>query len=155
MSYINRIVDEIIEKFGKQDSETAAHNSVERAETPNFIKERFQAEELYGNGDYTAAFKLWMFAAEHGDATAQLCTGLCFLDGSGVDCDDDKAVEWLEKAALQGEDSAEYYLASCYENGVGVEENKELAAYWYGKSAEQGNYFAQLAYGKCYLRSRS
>ena len=47
-------------------------------------------------------FKEYKNAAEQGDADAQYNLGVCYANGTGVEKDEQKAVEWYQKAAGQG-----------------------------------------------------
>ena len=58
--------------------------------------------------------------------------------------DEQKAVEWYQKATEQGHASVQYNLALCYENGTGVEKDEQKAVEWYQKAAEQGYASAQF-----------
>lgn len=69
--------------------------------------------------------------AEEGDAQAQYQWAMCYFDGNGVEQDEKKAVEWLEKAVAQGNGEARYALAICYESGMGVDPDPVKAAELY------------------------
>ena len=69
---------------------------------------------------------------------------ICYYNGTGVEKDEQKAVEWYKKAAEQGYASAQFNLAVCYENGTGVEKDEQEAVEWYKKAAEQGYASAQF-----------
>ena len=60
------------------------------------------AKKLYDDGKFEEAAELWFKAAEAGDAYAQTCLGVCYLEGEGVEEDAAAAVEWIKKAAEQG-----------------------------------------------------
>ena len=49
-------------------------------------------------------------AAEQGDAMAQFNLGQCYTNGTGVEKDEQKAVEWYKKAAEQGHAGAQFNL---------------------------------------------
>src|SRR5437660_956777 len=82
-------------------------------------------------------------AAEQGYANAQYNLGWCYDNGTGVEKDEQKAVEWYQKAAEQGYANAQYNLGVHYANGTGVEKDKPKAVEWYQKAAEQGDAYAQ------------
>ena len=106
----------------------------------------------FGGDDYLeAAFGWFKRAAEEClDAEAQYYVGTCFLNGQGVDKDEEEAAEWFEKSAKQGYALAQLQLAWLYMNGEGVDEDKERAAELYAAAAEQGNAQAQFYIGWCY-----
>lgn len=125
------------------------------------------------------AIKHFTISADKGNNKyAQYNLGKCYMNGTGVKQDNDKAKELLEKAAEQGHEdakkllfkfggiseevqellkkanggdsNAQYDLGSCYWDGDGVAVNLKEAFYWYKKSAEQGNYNGENAIGNCY-----
>jgi TPR repeat protein len=49
------------------------------------------------------AVRLWEGAAEQGHANGQYNLGAMYKNGQGVDKNDKKSAEWLEKAAEQGD----------------------------------------------------
>ena len=73
--------------------------------------------------------------AEQGDADAQCNLGVCYQYGTGVEKDEQKAVEWYKKAAEQRYANAQYSLGVCYNNGTGVEKDEQKAVEWYKKAA--------------------
>jgi hypothetical protein len=78
----------------------------------------------YDRADYKTALKIWLPAAESGDADAQLAVGEIFEKGLGTDPNYPAAVLWYQKAADQGNKSAQFNLGTMYEQGLGVEQNK-------------------------------
>ncbi len=61
-----------------------------------------------------------------------------------------KAVEWLNKSAVQGYAPAQYQLGHMYTEGHGVPKNIAKAVEWYQKAAAQGNAEAQFSLGAMY-----
>ena len=74
--------------------------------------------------------------------------GLFYMNGIGVDRDEDKAVEWLNKAAEQGNARAQVWIGGRYLNGTGVEKEEFEAVKWFRKAAEQGHKDAETALQK-------
>ena len=67
---------------------------------------RYKIMKSYENGmrayaeqDYPAAVESFAFAAERGHTKAQFQLGKCYYEGTGVEKDDSKAIEWLRRAA--------------------------------------------------------
>ena len=87
---------------------------------------------------------LYYRAAEQGDVDAQYNLAVCYENGTGVERDEQKAVEWYKKAAEQGDARAQFNLALCYKNGIGVEKDEQKAVEWYKEAAEQGDAIAQF-----------
>lgn len=77
--------------------------------------------------DFTTAHRLWLKAAEQGDARAQNNLGLMYKYGDGAPQDYAKAIYWCRKAAQQGYAEAQSDLGMMYENGDGVAKNLTLA----------------------------
>lgn len=78
----------------------------------------------YDRANYKTALKIWLPAAEQGDAEAQLAVGEIFEKGLGTEPNYEAAVLWYQKAAEQGNKSAQFNLGTLYEQGLGVEKNK-------------------------------
>ena len=53
----------------------------------------------YAEQDYLAAVESFAFAAERGHTKAQFQLGKCYYEGTGVEKDDAKAIEWLRRVA--------------------------------------------------------
>lgn len=113
---------------------------------------RETAADLFGHWKLTQdekalqeAVKLWLAAAEKGDAESQAVVGILYDEGLGLQQDAEKAVKWYRKAAERGVAMAQYNLAYCYEFGEGVEQDWEKAREWYAKAAAQGDEKARKA----------
>ncbi|MDP3464740.1 MAG: tetratricopeptide repeat protein [Sulfuricurvum sp.] len=77
--------------------------------------------------DFATAHRLWLKAAEQGDARAQNNLGLMYKYGDGALQDYAKAMSWCRKSAKQGYAEAQSDLAMMYENGDGVAKNLVIA----------------------------
>ncbi|PPC90799.1 MAG: hypothetical protein CTY34_06370 [Methylobacter sp.] len=78
--------------------------------------------------------------ARLGDALAQAKMGALYLLGrEGVEQDDQKAAEWMHKAAEQGLLEAQVIMAALYDRGLGVQHNRDTSTQWYEKAAAQGH----------------
>jgi uncharacterized protein len=78
--------------------------------------------------------------AEQGDAVAQAKLGSMYLLGwQGFEQNNEKAAEWVQKAAKQGVVDAQVLLGALYDRGLGVTANRDVASQWYEKAAAQGN----------------
>ncbi len=71
----------------------------------------FMGHECYEEGDYDKALEYFTKAAELGDAAAQYYLGRMYMEGKGVEKDNEKAVYHLEKAAIGGHPYARHNLA--------------------------------------------
>ena len=89
--------------------------------------------------DYAQAHKLFVEAAEMGQAKAQYRLGFMYSLGKGVKKSDLEAIKWWQKAAKQNDPEAQYYLGYMYEIGGGVKQDMGEAKKWYQKAAANGN----------------
>ena len=89
-------------------------------------------------------------AAMKGDAAAQCQMGLFYMNGIGVDRDEDKAVEWLKKAAAQNHAQAQYNLGIYYAKFTDKEAVR-LAVKWLKKAVLQDYADAQFNLAQLYL----
>ena len=89
-------------------------------------------------------------AAAKGDAAAQCQMGLFYMNGIGVDRDEDKAVEWLKKAAAQNHAQAQYNLGIYYAKFTDKEAVR-LAVKWLKAAVKQDYADAQFNLAQLYL----
>ena len=113
--------------------------------------------------------------AEQGDILAQYQLALMYLEGKGVDQDEEQAFYWMEKAVEQGYDLAQIQLALIYlfgtqvaigykkllrqlfrGLGLSLEDvlDEEKAFYLLEKAANQGNFLAQYQLALMYLEGK-
>jgi hypothetical protein len=78
----------------------------------------------YDRADYKSALKVWMGAAQAGNAKAQNYVGEIFERGLGTSPDYAVAAIWYQKAAAQGYGPALFNLGTLYERGLGVPEDR-------------------------------
>jgi TPR repeat protein len=96
----------------------------------------------YENGNLIDGMEMLYRAANGGYAPAQVKLGY-ILDQSE---ENEKAIEWFRKAALQGNADAQYGLGSMYAKGDGVEKKFSEAIEWIKKAADQGHRLAIRTY---------
>lgn len=77
--------------------------------------------------------------AKSGDATAQYTLGSMYFRGQGVAKDDQKAFEWLSKAASKNHIKAQTALAYLYQQGLGTKQVLNQAISLYSKAAQAGD----------------
>jgi hypothetical protein len=116
-------------------------------------KEQAEAywQNALGTFDITQV-KLYLKAAEQGNATAQNNLGYAYSNGHGVAEDKVEAVKWYRKAAEQGYPQAQFNLGIMYYDGKGVAEDKIETIKWHRKAADQGHASAQSNLGSIYYR---
>lgn len=93
----------------------------------------------YDRADYRTAMKVWLGAAESGDAEAQNYVGEILMKGLGTAPDPAAASGWFEKASAQGHRRAKANLALLLELGQGVAADPQRALNLYRESAGAGD----------------
>lgn len=78
----------------------------------------------YDRADYKSALRIWMGAAEAGDAEAQTNVGEIFERGIGGTPNPEAAALWYQKAADQNYSRALFNLGTLYEQGLGVPQDR-------------------------------
>ena len=89
-------------------------------------------------------------AAAKGAAAAQCQMGLFYMNGIGVARDEDKAVEWLQKAAAQNHAQAQYNLGIYYAK-FSDKEACRLAVKWLKEAVKHDYADAQFNLAQLYL----
>src|SRR5882724_116725 len=90
----------------------------------------------YDRADYKSALRVWMAAAEAGDADAQNNVGEIYERGLGGKPNFEVAVIWYQKAADQGYARALFNLGTLYEQGQGVPKDRLKALNLYRRAWE-------------------
>lgn len=131
------------------------------------VSEFHQTERLFkGQAVFAEAYRLWQLReydrvvamiqplAESGNASAQFLMGGIYSKGEGVPQDDELAVSWWRKAALQGVPDAQNELGVALLDGTGIMPDPEEAVIWYRRAAESGLAVAQVNLGLAYWEGR-
>jgi len=84
---------------------------MKRAEANDPVAMRQMGANCAYEGDYSAAFEYWTKAAKLGDVEAHNQLSIMYLNGSGVDKDEQKGIYHLEVVAIGGHPEARYHLA--------------------------------------------
>jgi len=91
---------------------------------------------LEGPAGYQAALRIWLEAANQGNAEAQYYTGEIYENGlAGQQPDYQLAAVWYQKAASQGYKRAAVNLGRLYEQGLGVTQDDREAVRLYRQAA--------------------
>jgi hypothetical protein len=128
--------------------------------TPHTEKLKFDAQKYYwGRGaqqDFTKAFKLYLEAAELGDAEAKYIAGGMYFKGIGTERNLRSAFSLLYGAALQGNSTVESQniLGQFFLTGMATPKNYAEAMRWYKLSAENGNRDSQSELAFLYFIGR-
>ena len=93
---------------------------------------------LADRADYQTSLKLWLDAAQEGDAKAQYYVGTIYEKGPKGKPDYALAAVWYQKAAEQGHHQAAMNLGRLYEKGWGVPKNATTASKWYAEASGLG-----------------
>jgi uncharacterized protein len=88
----------------------------------------------YDRSDYKSALRVWMAAAEAGDADAQNNVGEIYERGLGGEPNYEAAVIWYQKSADQNYARAQFNLGTLYEQGQGVEKDRLKALNLYRRA---------------------
>ncbi len=109
-----------------------------------------QGTEAFNNKDYDSAVSCWSRAADQGLAASQYQLGLCYLDGLGVQANEQQAFKLFKAAAKGGWADAQAQLGECYLYGIGTKQDDSEAFQWLGKAAKQKCEAAYANLGLCY-----
>ncbi len=96
-----------------------------------------------------------LLVACSGNATVGLSDymqGVRYLQGNGVEKNEQKAVEYLSRASDLGNAKAQVALGYLYLQGAGVKKNETSALKLFRRAAEQGERDAQYNTGLAYVR---
>lgn len=102
--------------------------------------------------EFDDILNIWRDTAENGNATAMFNLGLMYRRGRGFQKNNEMAVYWYHKAALQGHLDAQNNLGFMHNHQHGTHhtttlEAQEEAVYWYRMAADQGFGEAQFNMG--------
>ena len=111
-----------------------------------------EAEEAFKAHRYAEAFNKFLPDAEKGEYIAQYYIGYLYLYGLGVNKDEQRALDYIQKAADHDYDSAQSLLGYLYDEGRVVPMNKKKAISYYKKAANHGNTSALLNLGLAYYK---
>jgi serine/threonine protein kinase/TPR repeat protein len=102
------------------------------------------ADRAYARGSYIESAAVLKPLAERGNSKAQVRLGDLYLQGEGVERNDQEAVRLFRKAADQGDNDAQLRLGDMYAKGRGVPQNNFHAYVWYSVAARAGNPTAKI-----------
>jgi TPR repeat protein/membrane associated rhomboid family serine protease/Flp pilus assembly protein TadD len=103
-----------------------------------------------GHPNKPEALKLFIEAANEGDAFSQRQLGNFYNMGDGVQKDITKSIAWSTKAAENGDPYAQVNLGSIYFYGAGVDRDYTRAYHWLSKAANQNIAQAQTLVSDMY-----
>ncbi|WP_124849324.1 tetratricopeptide repeat protein [Acidipila sp. EB88] len=100
------------------------------------------------SSDEAEAFRLNRLAAQEGMHDAVLAMGWFYLNGVGVEADEDAAVHWYKKSARQGDERAMFSLGQIAYMQRGYGE----ALVWFKRAADKKHHRSLFWLGKLYWR---
>lgn len=108
---------------------------------------RSDAIKAYQQGNYTAAYEIWLPLARQGNSAAQYNIGLLYQHGLGVSRQFATAVKWYTQAARAGDADAQTKLGDLILEGHWGNGKEAIAVKWYRLSSDQGHRKAQRQLG--------
>jgi hypothetical protein len=112
-----------------------------------------QADALYQQQNFAAAFPLYLKAANLGSAHSENQVGLAYMTGYGTTRNVKLGMSWIRKAAAQGDPHSEFTLGLNYLNGSGTTPpDYATAMLWFQKAAAQGEPVAETNLGDMYAK---
>ena len=115
-----------------------------------FLKAAEEGEHAYAK----IADTPYQILVRSGDSFALRHLGKIYEEGRGVPKDEQKALEWFEKAVKWGNAFAKNDLGKMYAEGRGVPQDVKKAVELFEKAAEKGYAEAQFQLGKMYEEKR-
>jgi hypothetical protein len=117
-----------------------AVRSQNESPTQEFTQSETVASKAVGKPaphSYEDAMRQFEADAIRGDADASWNLGLAYLRGIGVPRNENRAAEWLKKAANLDDTRAQTALSDCYARGIGVQRDYIRAYTWASIAARQ------------------
>ncbi|MDP6788788.1 MAG: tetratricopeptide repeat protein [Rhodospirillales bacterium] len=110
------------------------------------------ADGDYDEGDYAAALEKWHFASKFSfSGQADTAIGKLYLEGEGVEKDENEATRWFTRAADNYDLEGMYFLGMQYNLGRGAPLDYEKAAHYLGMAAKYDHGAAQFFLGNMYM----
>lgn len=107
-------------------------------------------QEYFDSGNYSKAIEVAEGLAKEDNIDAIMGLARVYAEGRGVEKDEKKAFDWIEKAAELGHKSAQYKLAKAHAFGEVIEKDTEKAKRTLEKLAEQGHISSIIFLAKSY-----
>ena len=102
--------------------------------------------------DQSALADILQPCADAGNAQAENYLGLVYLNGLGVEKDQEKAFDLISRAASKGYANAQYNLGRLYKYGMGCELSFDKAMDWFQTATANGNQRAAYSLGYMYYK---
>lgn len=99
-----------------------------------------EAREAMRRGDYAVAYCIWSPMARAGNGDAQYALGWMYHHGYGLAINDNKAIEWWEKAANNKHPEATMALALLYQyGGKGIKRDRVRAVSYFMRAVKDND----------------
>ncbi len=105
--------------------------------------------------DVIRSARWFLIAAQQNYDTAQYAIANCFLQGSGVQQNLEKAYYWFQQSADKGIDEARYKMANMLLEGYGTDEEVDALMGWFSFFADENRSDAQYMYSKLLLARKA
>jgi len=143
--------------IGQEPSQTAEEKESRKSASANSPATSSRATDIYRKGlhyfeeqQFSQAAGEYQKAADLGNPNAQHDLGLLYLDGRGVERNDQAALKLFREAASQDYTQALISLGVLYATGRAVEKDEKEAVRLYLRAAERGDPQAQSNLGLMY-----
>ena len=107
----------------------------------------------YERGNYLSAFNIWEVLAQKNHSRSQYKIGQLFLNGQGVNQDNQSAIYWISKAASNQDDEAQNHLGALYFSGQAIGVDHIKAEELFLAASNKGNISSYHNLGVLYLYS--
>jgi TPR repeat protein len=108
-----------------------------------------KADELYDQGKYTLAFRMFLALAKGGDVSAMSRLANMYFEGRGTKYSFEKSVEWDIRSAELGNTTSLTNLGVSFRTKGDIRQSKK----WFQMAIEAGDDDAALELAKLYLVS--
>jgi TPR repeat protein len=113
------------------------------------------ADADYDEGDYAGAMEKWRLVSNFSiSSQAETEIGKLYLEGKGVEKDEEEATIWFTRAADNYDLEGIYYLGMQYNLGRGAPLDYEKAARYLGQAAEFDHGAAQFFLANMYMNGQ-
>lgn len=129
------------------DSRYSLSNVGEKERMSKNYSDVTEEVKIMGNSQ---KFKVCLEAAMNGDPEGMYWTAYSYMQGNGVQQNDNLAFEWMSKAAAKDFGEAQALLSGMYAVGIGVEQNDKSAFEWACKAAKNSSPMGYAIVGECY-----
>ena len=109
-----------------------------------------KADTMYEEANYAGALEQYRIAAEHGSPRAQYLLGRMYVQGEGTAPDREKAVKWIQKAALNGYNAASFDMGLRYLTGDGVSASYDKSLMHFKRAAKKEHELSMYFLGTAY-----